>query len=191
MTSGCITKVAYGDETKRAVVVQSSSAVHRGCSGGALINAVTGELVGLVTTNVKHQDGTVMPHVNHSLPVSLLSPLRNYVEASAQRGMETKALSALIDAWGRSAADPQEQSIWRLEPEALSLPSHVEERKQQAMDRMARLAEEADGAKAEDDLGAGSAGPGEVGQAVPASPSDASIAGPRRSSSSPPPRSSL
>ena len=112
ITAGCVTKVAYGEVTKRPAVVQSSSAVHRGCSGGALISSRSGELVGLITTNVKHQDGTVMPHVNHSLPVSLLAPLRTFVENSVQRGMEKEALSVLIDAWRKNAADTQEQSIW-------------------------------------------------------------------------------
>ena len=103
--------------------------MHRGCSGGALVNAETAELVGLITTNVKHQEGAIMPHVNFSLPAillapSLLDPLRGYTAAPAAPG----ALTALVETWSRQAADEREQALWRLEPEPLDLPSPVEAR---------------------------------------------------------------
>lgn len=140
ITRGHVTKVTYGEVTRRLTVVQTSAAVHRGCSGGALVDACNGELIGLVTTNVKHQDGTVMPHVNFSLPVTLLSPLRDFLANPDQ----PSALSKLIEDWKFSAADEQEQSLWRLEPEFLELPSPVEERRQMALDLMEKLAKEAD-----------------------------------------------
>lgn len=158
VTGGHVAKVAVG-QSGRPAVIQSSAAVHRGCSGGALVNASTGELVGLVTTNVKHQDGAVMPSVNFSLPVTLLKPLPDYLAASNEPG----ALAALCEAWdNHSAADEQEKSLWRLEPEPLGLPSRVERRKRQALDRLRQLAEEAraqEGAATSTDPPAGPAEP--------------------------------
>jgi len=166
ITQGHITKIARGERTRRAAVVQSSAAVHRGCSGGALVDAASGVLVGLVTTNVRHQDGVVMPHMNFSLPVHLLAPLEDFLGTSRGPG----ALELLVDAWSQSAADEQEQTLWRLETEPLDLPSNVELRRQQAHERMDKLAQEA-GAKEKPQAG----GPGHpsgsveaAGQARPA-----------------------
>jgi len=139
VTVGHVAKVAMGLKNRRPAILQSTAAVHRGCSGGALVEAAGGALLGLVTTNVKQQDGAVMPHVNFSLPTALLEPLREFLDDPSRPG----ALDTLAVAWKLCAADEQEQSLWRLEPEPLYLPSRMEERKQQALEKMERLAEDA------------------------------------------------
>ena len=48
----------------------------------------------MVTTNVKQQDGSVVPRVNFILPVSLLKPLQSYL----QRKEHPEALSRLAQA---------------------------------------------------------------------------------------------
>lgn len=145
VTVGHVTKVASGEKSQRAALIQSTAAVHRGCSGGALVDTATGSLVGLVTTNVRHQDGAVMPHVNFSLPVDLLDPLAEFL-ANVNKG--TASVEKLAQAWKACAADEEERSLWRLEPEALDLPSPVERRKRAALARFNRLAEDAAQAEA-------------------------------------------
>jgi len=132
---GHISKVTQGDLTRRPAVIQTSAAVHRGCSGGALVDVKSGSLVGLITTNVKHQDGTVMPDINFSLPVLLLAPLRDFLTTSDLR----QDVPALVAAWGKCAADEQERALWRLEPEYFQLPSRVEQRRRDAESRMQML----------------------------------------------------
>jgi len=127
----------------RVAVLQSSAAVHRGCSGGALVDVARGTLVGMVTTNVKQQDGAIMPHVNFSLPTDLLRPLLDFVGAPPER----QSTEALRRAWDACAADEYEQTLWRLEPEVLDLPSLVEERKRQALRRLDELANEGQAAE--------------------------------------------
>jgi len=148
ITSGHITKVAPAGNTRRAAIIRSTAAVHRGCSGGALVEAASGAFMGLVTTNVKQQDGAVMPHVNFSLPVDLLDPLREFLAKSTAPGdfvtlQKGERLEDLVDSWRECSADEQEQALWRLEPEPLDLPSRVEERRQHALQRMDQLAEDA------------------------------------------------
>jgi len=121
-------------------VLQSSAAVHRGCSGGALVEARRGLLLGLITTNVKQQDGAIMPHVNFSLPTELLAPLRDFVGTP----IGPDGVESLRRSWEAAAANRYEQTLWRLEPEALGLPSAVEERRQRALRRLQELAEEED-----------------------------------------------
>ncbi|CAE8680473.1 unnamed protein product, partial [Polarella glacialis] len=92
---------------------------------------------------VKHQDGSVMPHVNFSLPAGLMAPLRSFLEDPFRQG----ALDKLLIDWRSSAADEREQALWRLEPEPLQLPSRMAARKQLALDRMRQLTEDATAAE--------------------------------------------
>eukprot|EP00929_Paragymnodinium_shiwhaense_P096590 TRINITY_DN58228_c0_g1_i1.p1 TRINITY_DN58228_c0_g1~~TRINITY_DN58228_c0_g1_i1.p1 ORF type:complete len:680 (-),score=125.88 TRINITY_DN58228_c0_g1_i1:12-2051(-) len=143
ITAGCISRVARNTTCGRPAIIQSTAAVHRGSSGGALVDAKSCSLLGLVTTNVKHVDGSVMPKLNFSLPVLQLAPLRDEFLALPDDEREG-ALGRLADAWLRSEADPQEQALWRLEPEALWLPSEIEARKQQALQRVEQMIHDAE-----------------------------------------------
>ncbi|CAK9046022.1 unnamed protein product [Durusdinium trenchii] len=118
-TSGLLCKVVRASSGRRAIL-QSSAAVHRGCSGGALV--ANGQLLGMVTTNVKQQDGFVMPRVNFILPVGLLSPVCTYLE-NLKVLPATEALARLTEELRPSAADEEERSFWRLDVERLKLPS--------------------------------------------------------------------
>lgn len=151
VTLGTIAKVAVNARSGRAAVLQSSAAVHRGCSGGALVEAATGRFVGLVTTNVKQQDGTIMPHVNFSLPVELLSPFMRFVQIIDERWIggnpsnsdwQNRALQLLPQFLQECAADEYEQALWRLEPDPMIMPSWMEQRKQHAMGSIQELSDE-------------------------------------------------
>ncbi|CAE7377967.1 DEG15, partial [Symbiodinium sp. CCMP2456] len=134
VTCGQLSKVVWGTGGRLAVL-QSSAAVHRGCSGGALVAAETGELLGMVTTNAKQQDGAVLPHINFILPVSLLSPLFSFLETASEPG----ALPKLIQELEAAGATPEERGLWRLEPEHPNLPSRLLARKQHVLESLDEL----------------------------------------------------
>lgn len=56
------------------VMIQTTAAVHPGASGGAVVN-LYGRLVGLVTSNARHGGGTIIPHLNFSIPCAALQPI--------------------------------------------------------------------------------------------------------------------
>ena len=75
-----------------AVMLQSSANVHRGNSGGMILNA-HGQLLGIVTSNAKQRitvgdgdgdgdgDGfaaAIIPTLNFSIPIQRLQPLLDY-----------------------------------------------------------------------------------------------------------------
>ncbi|OMO76396.1 hypothetical protein CCACVL1_15703 [Corchorus capsularis] len=55
-------------------MIETTAAVHPGGSGGAVVNA-DGCLIGLVTSNARHGGGTVIPHLNFSIPSAVLMPI--------------------------------------------------------------------------------------------------------------------
>lgn len=62
------------------VMLQSTCAVHAGSSGGPLLSARDGCLLGIVASNARdNAAGTTYPHLNFCIPISLLrSPLTRY-----------------------------------------------------------------------------------------------------------------
>lgn len=55
-------------------MLETTAAVHPGGSGGAVVNS-SGHMIGLVTSNAKHGGGTVIPHMNFSIPCAALMPI--------------------------------------------------------------------------------------------------------------------
>ncbi|XP_020256731.1 glyoxysomal processing protease, glyoxysomal isoform X2 [Asparagus officinalis] len=62
------------DRRNAPVMLQTTAAVHPGASGGAVVNS-NGRLIGLVTCNARHGGGTIIPHLNFSIPCSALDPI--------------------------------------------------------------------------------------------------------------------
>ncbi|KAL0305718.1 UNVERIFIED_CONTAM: Glyoxysomal processing protease, glyoxysomal [Sesamum radiatum] len=58
-------------------MLETTAAVHPGSSGGAVVNS-DGCMIGLVTSNAKHGGGTVIPHLNFSIPCAALEPIFKY-----------------------------------------------------------------------------------------------------------------
>ncbi|KAM5588178.1 hypothetical protein ABKV19_006558 [Rosa sericea] len=56
------------------VMLETTAAVHPGGSGGAVVNS-DGHMIGLVTSNARHGGGTVIPHLNFSIPCAALVPI--------------------------------------------------------------------------------------------------------------------
>ncbi|KAI3936936.1 hypothetical protein MKX01_015151 [Papaver californicum] len=61
-------------ESDYPAMLETTAAVHPGGSGGAVINS-EGLMIGLVTSNARHGGGTVIPHLNFSIPCAALEPI--------------------------------------------------------------------------------------------------------------------
>ncbi|XP_027932289.1 glyoxysomal processing protease, glyoxysomal [Vigna unguiculata] len=84
-------------------MLETTAAIHPGASGGAVINS-DGHMIGLVTSNARHSGGTVIPHLNFSIPSAALAPIFKF-----SKGMEDLSLLKILD-------EPNEylSSVWAL-----------------------------------------------------------------------------
>ncbi|XP_077221528.1 protease-like protein [Tasmannia lanceolata] len=85
-------------------MLETTAAVHPGVSGGAVINA-DGHMIGLVTSNARHGGGTLIPHLNFSIPCAALKPIFKFSD-----GRDLSILHAMDE--------PNEllSSVWALMP---------------------------------------------------------------------------
>ncbi|XP_017579006.1 peroxisomal leader peptide-processing protease [Pygocentrus nattereri] len=74
VTSGILSRVIT--QKNKPVMLQTTCAVQCGASGGAVIRASTGELMGIMSSNTRDFAAkTTYPHLNFSIPLSVLEPL--------------------------------------------------------------------------------------------------------------------
>ncbi|XVE51371.1 hypothetical protein DITRI_Ditri02bG0034800 [Diplodiscus trichospermus] len=92
-------------------MLETTAAVHPGGSGGAVVNS-DGRLIGLVTSNARHGGGTVIPHLNFSIPSVVLMPIFQFA-----RDMQDFTPLQILD-------QPNEHlsSVWALMPPLSSKP---------------------------------------------------------------------
>ncbi|XP_064174390.1 peroxisomal leader peptide-processing protease [Anguilla rostrata] len=104
VTSGILSRaVAFHSQP---VMLQTTCAVQAGSSGGAVIRAQTGELLGLVASNTRDMvAGVTYPHLNFSIPASLLDPLLQQFSRTGD-----PAVFRQLD-----SADEQVRRAWRLQ----------------------------------------------------------------------------
>lgn len=88
------------------VLLQTTAAVHAGGSGGAVVNKF-GRLIGLVTSNAKHNGWAVLPHLNFSVPTAALSVIFHF---AASGGQDSSILSSL------DHPDKYLSKVWALVP---------------------------------------------------------------------------
>lgn len=106
-----------------AMLVTSAS-VRSGCSGGPLLDAASGQLLGMVTSNARHAVGVTYPRLNFAIPVSLLRPTIDALRADGRR----------VD-WGAlDRGDAELAALWSLsrdgddgEPKQAPLPAALRE----------------------------------------------------------------
>ncbi|CAL0300907.1 unnamed protein product [Lupinus luteus] len=84
-------------------MLETTAAVHPGASGGAVINS-DGHMIGLVTSNARHGGGTIIPHLNFSIPSAALLPVFKF-----SKDMKNFSLLRILD-------EPDEyiSSVWAL-----------------------------------------------------------------------------
>ena len=101
VTLGVLSNVVHVEG--HTVMLQTSSAVHCGASGGAVVSAQTGELLGLVTCNTKDASSSAsFPHINFAIPVNLLRLLL----LQARNSIQGRSFEMLIP--------PGTEDIWSL-----------------------------------------------------------------------------
>nr|XP_048332584.1 glyoxysomal processing protease, glyoxysomal isoform X5 [Ziziphus jujuba var. spinosa] len=87
------------------VMLETTAAVHPGGSGGAVVN-LNGHMIGLVTSNARHGGGTVIPHLNFSIPCSALLPIFMF-----SKDMQDLSLLQVLDQTNKHLS-----SVWALMP---------------------------------------------------------------------------
>ena len=100
------------------VLLQTSACVFRGHSGGMLCDA-KGRFVGVLTSNAKHSDGSIIPEINFAVPLSAIHDLA--VTYPRTPRPQQPALLARI-AKRLDATDEAVRSLWALEPVDLPPP---------------------------------------------------------------------
>ena len=135
LTGGVISKVV--EVRGKQVMLQSSALVHQGASGGALVNATTGEFVGLITSNARHISGQIIPQINFSMPVCCLTSLADFLEQTADD--DNRSTKEIEDAW--AIVDQDFQHIWNLEPPPFDaiIPGSDDSESLQAMNVSSKL----------------------------------------------------
>ncbi|KAL5972539.1 hypothetical protein ACLOJK_039343 [Asimina triloba] len=118
-------------------MLETTAAVHPGASGGAVVNS-DGHMIGLITSlgqsgdnrimglgtcmfshcNAKHGGGTIIPHLNFSIPCAALRPIFNFSKDKQQPGMQDASILQAMD-------KPNEliSSIWALVPPPSQKPA--------------------------------------------------------------------
>ncbi|MBN3284229.1 TYSD1 protease, partial [Polyodon spathula] len=101
VTSGILSRVITCES--RPVMLQTTCAVHAGASGGAVLRAETGELLGIVCSNTRDTAaGVTYPHLNFSIPVTVLQPLLNKYTLTEDGGVFEeldRASDVVRDVW--------------------------------------------------------------------------------------------
>ncbi|OVA00367.1 hypothetical protein BVC80_1183g63 [Macleaya cordata] len=93
--------------TKRDLpaMLETTAAVHPGGSGGAVVNS-DGHMIGLVTSNARHGGGTVIPHLNFSIPSAALEPIFKF-----SKDMQDLSILQILDKPNENLS-----SVWALMP---------------------------------------------------------------------------
>ena len=95
VSKGVVSKVTYFDG--EPAIVQSTARVYRGDSGGMLLDD-EGKLIGVVTSNARSFDGSIIPSINFSVPKNLFAPLvepKNAIEHMERLDRADQNLDAL------------------------------------------------------------------------------------------------
>ncbi|KAL4201250.1 hypothetical protein AMTRI_Chr02g215120 [Amborella trichopoda] len=99
------------EERNLPAMLETTAAVHAGGSGGAVVNT-DGCMIGLVTSNARHSGGTVIPHLNFSIPYAALIPVFKFA-----KDMQDMSVLQVLD-------KPNEpvSTVWALMPQMSPRP---------------------------------------------------------------------
>uniref|UniRef100_A0A8C4T0C4 Peroxisomal leader peptide-processing protease n=1 Tax=Erpetoichthys calabaricus TaxID=27687 RepID=A0A8C4T0C4_ERPCA len=111
VTAGTLSRVMQCES--KAIMLQTTCAVHAGTSGGALYRTSTGELLGIVTSNTRDNAINITyPHLNFSIAITVLKPLLHKYIIS-----KDSSVFAELD-----TANNLVKNIWRLHRRQPPLP---------------------------------------------------------------------
>jgi S1-C subfamily serine protease len=115
VSAGVISKVVrHPRDQNAAAILQTCAHVFRGHSGGLLADA-RGRLIGILTSNARHSNGSIIPSINFSIPLEVVHPLLG----CATGAVATSYRERVFDEYDRE--DPELLAMWRLEG---ALPPH-------------------------------------------------------------------
>ncbi|XP_077979170.1 peroxisomal leader peptide-processing protease-like [Glandiceps talaboti] len=108
ITYGVLSNLVTVEETP--ILLQSTCAVHSGASGGPLLCADTGKLLGIVASNSKDtESGASFPHVNFIIPIAAIhTAIHTFLKT-----YDVKCLQIL------SMANKDVQRVWKLQDDIL------------------------------------------------------------------------
>jgi len=89
--------------TGQPLIIETDARVNRGSSGGLLIDARSGNFLGLVTSNIKQNDGLELEKLNCSIPANLLEPVTMFIHGRQD------ALDAYLE------PSPERERLWTLQ----------------------------------------------------------------------------
>ncbi|CAL1398015.1 unnamed protein product [Linum trigynum] len=102
---------SHGKDSQIPAMLETTAAVHPGGSGGAVVNS-EGQMIGLVTSNTRHGRGTVIPHLNFSIPCAALAPIFEF-----SKDMQDIMLLKQLD-----QPNDDLSSVWSLLPPISPMP---------------------------------------------------------------------
>ncbi|XP_067876545.1 peroxisomal leader peptide-processing protease-like [Heterodontus francisci] len=111
VTAGILSAVITVDN--QPVMLQTTCGVHAGASGGPVIRTSNGELLGIVSSNARNNSaGATYPHLNFSLPITVLQPLLSAYNQTRDVGVFE----------GLNKASDRLRALWRLQGSFSSSP---------------------------------------------------------------------
>mmetsp|Transcript_4129 Transcript_4129/g.7894 ORF Transcript_4129/g.7894 Transcript_4129/m.7894 type:complete len:574 (+) Transcript_4129:102-1823(+) len=106
-SAGIVSKVVgHPRDSSMPALLQSCASVFRGHSGGLLADE-EGCMLGILTSNARHSNGSIIPTINFSIPVELIRPLLDSISLSEEDCLR------VYDMYDKD--DPQLLALWRLE----------------------------------------------------------------------------
>ncbi|CAK9024490.1 Glyoxysomal processing protease [Durusdinium trenchii] len=107
-SAGVVSRVvAHPRDPAEPAILQTCASVFRGHSGGLLADS-QGRFLGILTSNARHSNGSIIPTINFSIPYQMLQPLIASIAYDDDQTSRT-----VYEAYNR--ADPQLLALWRLE----------------------------------------------------------------------------
>jgi S1-C subfamily serine protease len=112
LTRGTLARVVRGGDGAGAAMLTLTARVDAGASGGAVLAADGGYLLGLACSNARHaSSGATLPHLAFAIAAPELRPLWTWAEAGEAAGALDVAVLEALD-----ADCPARRRLWALEP---------------------------------------------------------------------------
>lgn len=113
---GNLSKVVTLNE--KATLLQTCAQVYRGHSGGLICNTL-GQIMGVITSNARHSDGSIIPEINFAIPISFFKHIVDaFDETSMQDGsLNLHMLGEIFQEFEQATkADETLKMLWALQP---------------------------------------------------------------------------
>jgi len=118
VSTGTLSRVVK--QEGRPALLQTCAQVFRGHSGGMVCDS-QGRLVGIITSNARHSDGSIIPEINFAVPVSFLDDV---LEEGLAEPSSLPECAKRFDE--RTKSNAQLRMLWALQPvESVETPPRI------------------------------------------------------------------